>query len=114
GDRLHVVDAQTPGTRITITGLPGFVEAEGMSLWGPTIDVDKAANRLWITGPGQLMLPMNQDLDGKRLARPQQLTVNWKTGMNFQADTAVFTGAVVARSAQQVVNTETLEAKLNR
>jgi len=114
GDRLHVVDAQTPGTRITITGLPGFVEAEGMSLWGPTIDVDKAANRLWITGPGQLMLPMNQDLDGKHLARPQQLTVHWKTGMNFQADTAVFTGAVVARSAQQVVNTETLEAKLNR
>lgn len=114
GDRLHVIDAQTPGTRITITGLPGFVEAEGMSLWGPTIDVDKAANRLWITGPGQLMLPMNQDLDGKRLARPQQLTVNWKTGMNFLADTAVFTGAVVARSAQQVVNTETLEAKLNR
>ncbi len=114
GDRLHVVDAQSPGTRITITGQPGYVEAEGMSLWGPTIDVDKAANRLWITGPGKLMLPMNQDLDGKRLARPQELTVHWQTGMNFQSDTAVFTGAVVARSAQQVVNTETLEAKLNR
>lgn len=114
GDRLHVVDAQTPGTRITITGQPGFVEADGMSLWGLTIDVDKAANRLWITGPGKLMLPMNQDLDGKQLARAQQLTVQWKTGMNFQSDTAVFSGAVEARSSQQVVNTETLEAKLNR
>ncbi len=114
GDRIHVVDAQSPATRITITGQPSFVEAEGMSLWGPTIDVDKAASRLWITGPGQLMLPVSQDFDGKRLVRPQSLTVNWKTGMNFQGDTAVFSGTVVARSSQQVVNTETLEAKLNR
>jgi hypothetical protein len=114
GERLHVVDAQTPGTRITITGQTAYVEADGMSLWGQTIDVDKAANRLWITGPGKLQLPMNQDFDGKRLARPQHLTVTWTRGMNFQSDTAVFTGGVVARSAQQVVNTETLEAKLNR
>ena len=34
--------------------------------------------------------------------------------MNFQTNTAIFTGKVVARSAQQVVNTETLEATLNR
>ena len=114
GDRLHVADAHTDATRVTINGQPGFVEAQGMSLWGATIELEKKTNRLWIAGPGRLMLPVTQDMDGKPLLRPQQLTVDWKTGMNFQSITAVFTGAVVARSSQQVVNTETLEATLTR
>ncbi len=114
GDRLHVTDAHTEATRVTINGQPGFVEAQGMSLWGATIELEKKTNRLWITGPGRLMLPVTQDMDGKPLPRPQQLTVDWKTGMNFQSITAVFTGTVVARSSQQVVNTEALEATLTR
>ncbi len=114
GDRLHVSDAHTDATHVTIKGQPGFVEAQGMSLWGETIELEKKTNRLWINGPGQLMLPVTQDFDGKPLTRPESLTVDWKKGMNFQTNTAIFTGAVVARSAQQVVNTETLEATLTR
>jgi len=114
GDRLHVTDAQTDDTRVTISGNPGYVEAGGMILWGAAIELEKRTNRLWIDGSGRLTLPMTQDFEGKPLARPQALTVDWKKRMDFQHDTAVFQGAVVARSAQQVVNTETLEAQLNR
>jgi hypothetical protein len=40
------------------------------------------------------------------------LSVDWKQKMNFQANTAVFEGTVVARSQQQVLNTGKLDAVL--
>ena len=114
GDRLHVTDANTEATRVTVNGQPGIVEATGMTLTGAAIELEKSTDRLWINGPGSLKLPIGQDLDGKALPKAQTLDVTWKKSMNFQGDTAVFSGSVVARSSQQVVNTETLEAKLTR
>jgi lipopolysaccharide export system protein LptA len=114
GDRLHVADANTDATRVTVSGQPGFVEANGMSLSGAAIELEKSTDRLWIDGPGGMTLPVAQDMDGKALPRPQTLNVTWKQSMKFQGDTAIFNGSVVARSSQQVVNTETLEARLTR
>ena len=51
-----------------------------MSLWGDVIELEKKTNRLWINGPGQLVLPVTQDLDGKPLLRPQQLTGRLEEG----------------------------------
>ncbi len=114
GDRLHVADAHTDATRVTVSGNPGYVEASGMTLWGAAIELEKRTNRLWVDGAGRLTLPVNQGLDGQPLARAQSLTVDWKRRMDFQNATAVFRGSVVARSAQQVLNTEQLEATLTR
>ena len=85
-----------------------------MTLWGAAIELEKRTNRLWVDGAGRLTLPVNQGLDGQPLARAQSLTVDWKRRMDFQNATAVFRGSVVARSAQQVLNTEQLEATLTR
>lgn len=114
GQQLHVSDAHTDDAKVTISGKPGFVEAGGMTLWGGVINLARRASRLWIDGPGRLTMPIAQDLDGQALPTPQVLTVDWKRALNFQTNTATFTGAVVARSGQQVLNTETLEAVLSR
>jgi hypothetical protein len=114
GDRLHVTNANTDATRVTVSGQPGFVEATGMTLSGAAIELEKSTDRLWVNGPGELKLPIGQDFEGKTLARPQTLLVTWKRSMQFQGDTAVFNGTVVARSAQQKVDAETLEARLTR
>ena len=114
GDRLHVRDAHTDATRVTISGQPGYVEASGMSLWGQAIELERRSNHLWIDGSGRLALPLTQDLEGKPLERPQTMTVDWKKRMDFQSDTATFQGTVVARSSQQVVHTERLEAVLTQ
>lgn len=114
GDRLHVANAHTDDTKVTITGDPGYVEAGGMTLWGAAINLETRTNRLWIDGPGRLSMPVTQDLDGQALAQPQSLDVEWKTGMDFRSDTAVFEGTVVARSEQQRLDTEKLEVVLTR
>lgn len=112
GNRLHVADAHTDDTQVTIAGNPGYIEAGGMTLWGGAIHLAKRTNRLWIDGPGRLTMPVTQDLNGQALARSQMLSVDWKRGMNFQSNTSVFEGTVVARSQQQVLNTDKLIAVL--
>ncbi|MEX0676867.1 MAG: hypothetical protein WD063_07310 [Pirellulales bacterium] len=114
GDRLHVTDANTEATKVTIAGNPGYVEAGGMTLWGAAINLESQFNRLWISGPGRLTMPITQDLDGQALPQPQFLAVDWKTEMDFRSDTAVFEGTVVARTEQQHLDTDKLEAVLTR
>ena len=114
GDRLHVADASSDGMRVSIAGRPGRIEADGMTLVGNTIEMERKTNWLWIVGPGRLTMPMSQDLDGKPLARATSLAVGWQKRMDFQSNRAVFDGDVVARSEQQVVNTQKLEATLSR
>jgi hypothetical protein len=114
GQRLHVADAHLPDTRVTITGNPGYVEAGGMALWGGVIELAKRANRLWIDGPGRLSLPITQDLDGQALPRPQTLAIDWKKRLDFQSNTALFEGTVIAKSDAQALATEKLEAVLTQ
>ncbi len=114
GDRLHVVGANTDDTLVTVTGRPGQLEAGGMNLRGPEIKLEKRSNHLWIAGPGQMTMPMQQDLDGKPIARPQLLDITWQRAMDFRSDTVVYQGAVLAKSERQFLRTEKLQATLTR
>ncbi len=114
GDRLHVSDANTDQTRVTVAGRPGYLEAGGMILRGDAIELEKQTNRLWIDGPGRMTMPMEQDFNGRPVPRPQSMDVTWRGSMNFQSDVVVFERNVEAKSEQQFLRTEKLDAKLNR
>jgi len=114
GDRLHVAGADTESTRVTVSGKPGYVEAGGMALSGRVIEMDKQARRVWIDGPGRMTMPLDQDFDGKPLASPQTMVVNWQGGMNFQSNTVVFQKRVQAQSEHHLLETEKLEGVLSR
>ncbi len=114
GDRLHVDQANTEETHVTVNGKPGFIEAGGLTLRGGTIDMEKHTNRLWIDGPGRLTMPMTQDLDGRPISQPQNLDITWQKRMDFAGQSAVFLGDVQARSQHQFLSTDKLEAVLSR
>jgi hypothetical protein len=114
GDKLFVAGADREDTRVTVSGKPGYIEAGGMTLSGRTIEMEKHSRRLWIDGPGRMTMPLDQDLDGKALAAPQVVAVNWQGGMNFQSDTVIFQKRVLAQSESQMLETEKLEGVLTR
>ncbi|HEV3136963.1 MAG TPA: hypothetical protein VGZ26_03650, partial [Pirellulales bacterium] len=114
GDRLHVTEANSDATRVTVTGRPGYLEAGGMTLRGEAIEMEKQTNRLWIDGPGRMTMPIEQDMSGKPVARPQNLNITWQKDMHFQSDTVVYQGGVVAKSESQFLRTEKLEAILSQ
>ena len=114
GDRLHVDQANTEETHVTVNGMPGYIEAGGLTLRGAAIDMEKHTNRLWVDGPGRLTMPMTQDLDGRPIAQPQNLDITWQKRMDFAGQNAVFLGDVQAKSQHQFLSTDKLEAVLNR
>lgn len=114
GDQIEVRDANLPYATAAILGQPGHVEGQGMGLTGANILLNRGKNELAVNGPGQMTLPLPRDLSGQPLARPASLALAWEQGLNFNGQTAVFSGQVVGRSAQTQFTTERLEATLDR
>jgi hypothetical protein len=114
GDRLHVLGANTPQTRVTVTGKPGLLEAGGITLRGDAIEMEKQTSRLWVDGAGRMTMPMEQDLNGKPLAKPEPVDIVWRGRMNFQNKVIVFERGVEVKTQAQLLVTERLSATLNR
>jgi hypothetical protein len=133
GDRLELFRADLPDTKIVVIGKPGKVEARGLTLAGPEIQLERATNLLWIDGPGRMTAPapIDQTLpagasptpkplarqgakQGARPADPGNLDVTWTGRMQFDGHTAHFERTVVARTATWLIHTETLDAALQR
>ncbi|HTU23795.1 MAG TPA: hypothetical protein VMF30_00270, partial [Pirellulales bacterium] len=132
GDRLEVFKADLPDTKIVVIGKPGKVEARGLSLAGPEIDLERASNLLWIDGPGRMVGPAPGDgslaaagAPGKAPPRAlppgaappagaDNLDITWTGRMRFDGHTAHFERGVVAHTATWQARTETLDATLQR
>jgi hypothetical protein len=114
GEALFVERAHLPNTYVKVVGQPGHVEARGLSLDGQAIELDRGQNRLWISGPGKLSLPLERDLEGQPLAQPDTLTVDWHGRMDFDGLTFYCDQMVVARSRAQQLHSGVLEVTMDR
>jgi lipopolysaccharide export system protein LptA len=114
GDRLHVSQANTPATKVTVSGRPGYLEAGGITLRGAAIELEKQTNRLWIDGPGSMTMPVEQDLNGQPVAHPQKLDITWEGGMAFKGNSVVYQRNVAVRTDSQLLKAEKLEAVFDR
>jgi hypothetical protein len=112
GDEVRVARANANDSVATITGQPAVVAARGLVMSAAQINFDRGANRLWIDGPGQMTLPVDRDLEGKPLAQPQSLTVDWKAAMDFDGATIRYRDAVEAAGPTQRLATQMLQAQL--
>ncbi|NUQ64797.1 MAG: hypothetical protein HUU20_20230, partial [Pirellulales bacterium] len=114
GDQIHVVDAAEPHAAVTVTGNPAHFEGRGLGLTGSNINLNRGTNRLWMDGPGQMDVTLDRDLEGRPIRDAGPLAVTWQEKMSFDGKTAHFEEAVVARTATQVLQTETLDVILKR
>ena len=114
GQQVHVVGANTEQTTVKVSGRPAQIEAGGMVLLGEAIYLEKHTNRLWIDGPGRMIMPIDQDLNGKPLAAPQSAEVSWQGAMHFESKSVTFRRDVRVQSNQQLLTTQQLEGVLDR
>lgn len=112
GESVRVLRAQSPDGSIDVRGEPARVEANGLTLVGARIQLDRAQGRMWIDGAGRMNLLLDRDLEGKPLARPQPVDVAWQGGMAFDGRAAVFDRGVVVRSPDQLLRGEKVELAL--
>jgi hypothetical protein len=109
GDRLHVTDANRPETTVVVTGRPAHVEGRGLGLTGTNINVRRSENLAWIDGPGQMDVPLNQDMEGRPLSNPSMLRVDWRGKMKFDGRKTHFEDTVTASGTSQQLHTQILD-----
>ena len=76
------------------------------------MQLDRAANHIVIPSAGELTLPLDRDLNGRPLERPQPVTVGWQDRLDFDGKEAVFSGGVHARGVGGWMQAEKLTATM--
>jgi len=109
GDEVEMMGSGANGQSVVLQGSPARVRARGMAIEGGKIELDRAANRLRVVGPGRMKLPMDRDLDGAPLAEPQPLDIVWQRGMRFDGRSAYFDAEVVAQIASRRLHSSTMQ-----
>jgi lipopolysaccharide export system protein LptA len=113
GDKLQVDHATAADTTMLVVGRPAQVAAQGMTLFGPSVQMDRATNRLWIDGAGKITIAPNRPPQNPQAApavqQPQlgdfmttnaATTVTWQQSMQFDGRTARFQRDVVAEQTE--------------
>jgi hypothetical protein len=96
GEQFHLLQPTPESATVRVTGRPARTEARGMTLIGGSdkktgsIHLHRASNRLWIPGEGSLSLPVEEDMQGRKLAQKQRLNIDWQGRMDFDGTTAHF------------------------
>ncbi len=59
------------------------VHLDGISIYGPVIDINEPDNTVFVDGLGKLRMASKADLSGNDLSKPSDLLVNWVKEMRF-------------------------------
>lgn len=110
GDQIDYEQTNPLDGKLAVVGEPAHIEGRGMLLEGPQVRMNRATSELDVDGAGQMLLPANQNLDGRPIAQPQPLRLTWQRQMHFQEQvaqfddqvSAIFDGRVLRTGAMQV------------
>ena len=109
GQWLHATQPNSSQAKVSVKGEPAHMEGRGMSLTGPNIDIDRAANLLKMEGPGRMEQLLDHDLDGKPLSKPETVKIDWQKGMVFDGRKAHFQDEVYVTSSSRLLKTGWLD-----
>ena len=99
GDVLQLVPASDKLARIHVMGEPARVAARGMTLTSGQVNLDQAANTMWIDQAGEIVMPGRVKLPGVREATMRtgpsarefrNMKVTWQGLMQFDGRTIHF------------------------
>ena len=112
GDLLHLQDFTTAGGTAKIEGRPARIQARGVSLAGVAIEMDRSANRIWMDGSGQAMLPLPESLAARYSRRETSAKVTWQGGFDFDGRQVRCHQQVSVEGPAQSIKTDALLLKL--
>jgi hypothetical protein len=124
GDRpLEVLGKELDLTRavagnvLEVHGTPtefGQVQLPEMKLLGTRIRIDQVQNTAEVDGRGVMQMASKTDFEGNQLAKPTDLIVTWKRGMNFNGKEARFYENVAARQDTKILQCENMQVVLTQ
>ncbi|MFI4875990.1 MAG: hypothetical protein ACIALR_11650, partial [Blastopirellula sp. JB062] len=97
GDVIQIEHASSPNAYAHIVGAPGMISGRGIQLYSNHLQMDQQRNRVFSQGPGELLLPLDRDLEGRKLALPEIYTVTWQGSLEVINDRIIFDRNVAVR-----------------
>ncbi|TWT33217.1 hypothetical protein [Blastopirellula retiformator] len=97
GDVIQIEHASSPNAYAHVVGAPGMISGRGIQLFSNHLQMDQAQNRVFSQGPGELMLPMDRDFEGRKLALPEIYTVTWQGSLEVIGDRIIFDRNIAVR-----------------
>ncbi len=124
GDLVELRGASGSKMQLSVLGNPqrdvrAVAGARGVTFTGWRLQLDQAANRLWIDGPGRLTLPLRQAsrstfpaFSQSAASSPSTLAVEWRKGLNFDGQRVLIEDQVQTRGDGRVIRSDSLQAFL--
>ena len=118
GDLVQIEHADTDAAQVVLQGRPAEVSARGATTLGDNIQLHRGENRIWITGPGRMVLPAasrmgpGRERSGTSTAAPggaTAMSVAWNGRMDFDGRTARFQRDVHVRGSERSQQGETFD-----
>jgi lipopolysaccharide export system protein LptA len=120
GQIVQVDHANTRHARVRVQGEPARVSARGLELVGGNLQLNRGDNRLWVAGPGQMILPPRQppeaasdDTSLGGLGATGPVSITWKESMEFDGLRARFHRDVEVVGTQISKSGEVSDLKVN-
>ncbi|WP_146119073.1 hypothetical protein [Blastopirellula marina] len=118
GNVVHLLHASDNNAEIYVTGLnqqqPAIISGRGLQLFSGQVRVNQRQGRIWTEGPGELIFPLDRDLQGRKLAVPEYYNVTWQGNLEAQHDQITFNRVVKIVGRQSQLKTAKLAITLNR
>jgi hypothetical protein len=112
GDRLHLKNRGADDQVVHIYGKPAKITDSSMNLEGDEILFDRKRNYVWSDGMGTLTLPVKNDLEGKPLKVPAEMTISWTEQMAFDGLEAMFVGRVHAKLLDSIMRCQQMKVTM--
>lgn len=114
GNILQLLKASGPDAALSLFGAPAEIRGRGFGLMGERIQARRQTSRIWIDGPGQMMLPGGQLMPGQAKTRPSQFLIGWRGKLDFNGQRMMCDGGVSLQGESQIGSCKILEAYLDR
>ncbi len=113
GDTLNLTH-RPDGDILTVLGDHAQVQMDQLFILGPEINMDQTRNDVEVKGMGVMRMLSKQSFDGKELAKPSELRVEWEGRMYFDGTQASFFKNVYATQDTGRMKCEELQVTLDR
>ena len=117
GNVVQLLHASDNNAEIYVTGLnnqPAVISGRGLQLFSGQVRVNQRQGRIWTEGPGELIFPLDRDLQGQKLAVPEYYNVTWQGNLEAQHDQITFNRVVKIVGRQSQLKTAKLAITLNQ
>jgi hypothetical protein len=90
------------------------VQLDKIYILGPEVNIDQAANKVWVTGVGAMRMDSDTTFSGEKMTKTVPLTVHWNQSMLFNGKFAEFHGGIQADQENARLTCQSMQVFFDR